>query len=280
VAPSALRAVLRTTAAVAPPVATGIAARLFTRVGPRARVRQTDTDVHESARRGAVEVAGAPVVTYRWGTTEPDAPSVLLVHGWQRRASRFGALVRALADAGWSVESYDAPAHGESAGDRLTVLDHMASMRAVQSTHGPYTAVVGHSLGAFTAAMALHDGFAAQRFASLAAPTGFESVVASFLRIVGLPPRLLDRLCDDIARTVFPAERDLRDRFDLLRHPVPSHVATLFVQDADDQMHDVAEARALHDAHPGSSLLVTAGHGHNGVLDDEAVVRTVVDHLA
>ncbi|NNU28621.1 alpha/beta fold hydrolase [Isoptericola sediminis] len=277
--PAPLRATFRTLSVVAPPVATGIAARLFTQVGPRARVRPADQDVHDAARRGTVEVDGLTVTTYQWGETSPGAPSVLLVHGWQRRASRFGALVRALVEAGWSVESYDGPAHGESDGDRLTVVEHMAAMHAMQTRHGAYTAVVGHSLGAFTAGLALHEGFRAERFASLAGPTSFDSVTATYMRLVGIAPRLLDRLCDDITRREFPGQDGLRDRFDLRRHPVPEHVGTLFVQDADDRMHGAEEAYALHAAHPGSELMITEGQGHNGVLDDETVVKTVVDHL-
>ncbi|MEG3615218.1 alpha/beta hydrolase [Isoptericola sp. MSP01] len=277
--PAPMRATFRTLSVVAPPVATGIAARLFTTVGPRARVRPADQDVHDSARRGTVDVDGSPVTTYRWGDDSPEAPSALLVHGWQRRASRFGALVRALVDAGWSVESYDGPAHGESPGVRLTVLEHMAAMRAMQERHGAYTAVVGHSLGAFTAGMALHEGFRAERFVSLAAPTSFDSVAATYMRLVGIAPRLHDRVCNDIARTLFPEVPDFRARFDLRRRTVPDTVPTLFVQDADDRMHGAEEARALHAAHPGSELLITEGQGHNGVLDDEVVVKTVVDHL-
>ncbi|GAA4728070.1 alpha/beta fold hydrolase [Isoptericola chiayiensis] len=277
--PAPMRATFRTLSVVAPPVATGVAARLFTKVGPRARVRPADQDVHDDADRGTVDVDGSPVTTYHWGASSPEAPTVLLVHGWQRRASRFAALVRALVDAGWSVDSYDGPAHGESPGDRLTVIEHMAAMRAMQERRGTYTAVVGHSLGAFTAGTALHEGFRAERFAALAAPTSFDSVAATYMRLVGIPARLHDRVCDDIARTLFPGITDFRARFDLCRHPVPAEVPTLFVQDADDRMHGVEEARALHAAHPDSELLITSGQGHNGVLDDETVVKTVVEHL-
>ncbi|WP_402464962.1 alpha/beta hydrolase [Isoptericola aurantiacus] len=278
--PTAVRTTFRTLSAAAPPLAVGLGARTFTRVGPPARVRSIDAETHGAARCATVEVDGDSVVTSSWGAApQSGAPAVLLVHGWQLRASRFGFLVRALVEAGWRVESYDAPAHGDSTGDRLTVLEHMAAMRAVEAAHGPFTAVVGHSLGAFSAATALHDGFAADRFVSLAAPTGFDSVVASFMRLAGISPRLHDRLCDRIARTGFPDETDLRDRFDLCRHPVPARVSTLFVQDLDDTMHSADEARALHAAHPGSELLITSGLGHNRIMDDETVVKTVVDHL-
>ncbi|PFG43413.1 hypothetical protein ATJ88_2110 [Isoptericola jiangsuensis] len=166
--------------------------------------------------------------------------------------------MRALTAAGWRVESYDAPAHGASAGDRLTLLEHMAAMRAVEAACGPFDAVVGHSLGAFAAGTALHEGFSARHFVSLAAPTGFDSVVATYMRLVGLSPVLHERLCTRIAATTFPGHPDVRDRFDLLRHPVPDAVRTLFVQDTDDAMHGVAEAHALHAAHPGSER--PAGH--------------------
>lgn len=268
---------LRALSAVAPPLAVRVAARAFWHVGPPAEVRPADRSVHERARRGAVDIDGEHVVTYRWG--DHEAPTVLLAHGWKSRASRFAGLVRSLEAAGLGVVSFDGVAHGDSSGGRMSALEHMAAIRAVHDAEGPFTAVVGHSLGALAAGLALADGVPVDRFVSVAAMTGFDAVAESFLRLVGMPAGLHERFCDHVERTFPGSVRDVRSRIDLVAHPVPARVSTLFVQDDGDRMSLPSGAPLLHAAVPGSELLTTRGLGHSRVLDDPDVVAAVVAHV-
>ncbi|MCK9793386.1 alpha/beta hydrolase [Isoptericola sp. 4D.3] len=275
--PAAVSTGFRVLSAVAPPLAVRAAARVFWHFGPPAPVRPADRAVHDRAERGALDVDGERIVTYRWG--DPSAPTVLLAHGWRSRASRFAPLVVALEEAGLGVVSFDGVAHGDSTGHRMSALDQMAAIRAVHETEGPFTAVVGHSLGGLASGLALAEGLPVDRFVSVSTMTGFDAVAESFLRLVGLPARLHDRFCDHVERT-FPGDvRDVRARVDLVAHPVPAHVPTLFVHDDDDRMSLPDGARRLHAAVPGSELVVTRGLGHNRILDDPAVVDAVVSHV-
>ncbi|MFC7878356.1 alpha/beta fold hydrolase [Isoptericola sp. NPDC057391] len=275
--PTPVSAGLRALSAAAPPLAIRVAARAFWHVGAPAAVRPADRAVHERATRRAVDVAGERVVTYRWG--DRGAPTVLLVHGWKSRASRFAGLVTSLEAAGLGVVAFDGVAHGGSSGRRMSALEHMAAIRAVHDAEGPFTAVVGHSLGALAAGLALADGLPVDRFVAVAATTGFDAIAASFLRLVGMPAGLHERFCDHVERTFPGGVRDVRARLDLVGHPVPERVATLFVQDDDDRMSPSAGARLLHAAVPGSGLLTTRGLGHTRILDDPAVVTAVVAHV-
>lgn len=274
---SAVRTAFRTLSTVAPPLAVELGYRAFRRVGPPSAVRSVDQDVHDRARRGKVRVNGERVVTYAWG--DPAAPPVLLVHGWQLRASRFATLVRALEGAGLRPVAFDGLAHGESGGRRTNVVEHMVVMRAVQQVEGRFVGVVGHSLGGLAAGLALHGGFAADRFVAVAAPVGFDTVTSTFMRLSGLSPRLADRLSRRISRGLLPDLADPRTTLDLARNPVPEHVPTVFVQDTQDVMSGPDQARRLHDAHPGSELILTEGLGHNRILDDAVVVDAVVAHV-
>ena len=267
---------LRALSAVAPPLAVRVAARAFWYVGPPAAVRPADRAVHERAERRAVDVDGERVVTYRWG--DRRTPAVLLVHGWKSRAARFAGLVDALEAAGLGAVAFDGVAHGASSGRRMSALEHQAAIRAVHDAEGPFTAVVGHSLGALAAGLALADGLPVDRFVSVAAMTGFDAIAESFLRLVGMPAGLHERFCEHVERT-FPGDvRDVRARIDLLAHPVPEGVATLFVQDDDDRMSLPAGAPLLRAAVPGSELLTPRGRGHNRGLDDPAGVAAVGAH--
>ncbi|WP_407317648.1 alpha/beta hydrolase [Isoptericola halotolerans] len=275
--PRPVRAGFRVLGTLAPPLAVELAVLAMRRVGPPARIRPADQAVHDAARRDVVRVDGERVATYAWGS--PSAPPVLLAHGWQLRASRFARLAEALEAAGLQPVAFDGVAHGDSTGRRTQAVQHAAALRAVQERTGPAIAVVGHSLGATAAGLALRDGLAADRFVSVAAPTGFDSVIGSFVRQSGLPSRLHDRLASRAGSVMFRGVTDPRTNLDLTRHPVPAHVPTLFVQSTPDSMNDPDNARLLHAAHPGSELLLVDGLGHNRLLDDPGVLTAVVDHV-
>lgn len=275
--PTPVSAGLRALSAVAPPLAVRVAARAFWHLGAPAEVRPADRDVHERARRGAVVVGGERVVTYRWG--DPRAPAVLLVHGWKSRASRLSRLVAPLEAAGLGVVAFDGVAHGDSTGRRMSALEHVAATHAVHDAEGPFAAVVGHSLGGLAGGLALAGGLPADRFVSVAAMTGFDAVAESFLRLTGMPTELRERFRLQLERTFPGGAPDARSRVDLLAHPVPERVATLFVHDDDDRFSLPSGARLLHAATPGSTLMTTRGLGHNRVLDDPDVVAAVVTHV-
>lgn len=271
----AVRAAFRITGRVVPPLALEAAYRTFRTVGPRTPVRPDDRATHERARRGELDLAGERVVTYEWG--DPAGTPVLLVHGWQSRASRFARLVEDLELAGHRVLAYDAVAHGESTGRYTTILDHLAIIRRTQDGAGELAGVVGHSFGALAAGIALGEGLPAGAFAAIAAVPSFDAVNDGFLRAIDLPRALDARHARRVATGIFPAEPDPAGRFDLLRRPAP--VPALFVHGDRDREVPAAASRALHAAHRGSRLLVLPG-SHNRVLDDADARAAVVDHIA
>lgn len=275
----AVRTAFATTGRLVPPLALSLAGAAFNRVGAAAPVRPAEEAVHGAARSGSLVVRGHVVATYAWGTA--GAPAVLLVHGWQSRASRFAGLVEDLLGAGLRVVAFDGVAHGGSGGRHTTILDHLAIIRALGDEEGaPFAAVVGHSFGALAAGLALHESAVeAERYVGLAAVSGWDTIIDGFAGQIGLPFSLRDSFSRRVARTVFRDVPDAIERFDLARHPVPPELPTLFVHDERDSQVPLDDAARLHAAHPGSALHVTSGLGHNRLLGDPSVRALVLSHL-
>ena len=100
----------------------------------------------------------------RWFRSGGDAPPLLLVHGFTDNALYFSRAAERLAD-DWDVVAYDARGHGGSgrAGDRFDDAIRVSDLGGVVnalSLHRP--AMVGHSMGASTIALAVaaHPGIA------------------------------------------------------------------------------------------------------------------------
>lgn len=251
--------------------------RFFT-VGERVRVWPQDESVMAAAHRETIPFDARPggptdAVTYAWGA---GTRTILLAHGWQSRASRFGTLITRLVDDGATVVAFDAPGNGETPGTTSSLLDHLDLINLLADRHGEFDAIVGHSFGALAAGVAVQEGTRAQRVVSIAGPHRFDALAEYAAGRAGLPVQLLPAMTDRAIREVLPGSSgaDAAERFHVLR---PSPVPLLVVHDDTDPEVPLAEAqRHVQAAGPEATLLVTHGHGHNRIL----VANEVIDAVA
>src|SRR5216110_2229400 len=99
------------------------------------KVREAERKTHEEAAVETLTVNGNRIATYRWGNGERP---VLLLHGWESRSSRYAGFVRALRERGLTPISFDAPGHGDSAGN-ATILEYDAIIRRLYEQYGRFT---------------------------------------------------------------------------------------------------------------------------------------------
>ena len=263
------RAGLRVLSAVAPPLAEQLAMDLFYR--PR-------------RRRLAPDVPGAEPHAWRVKTRAGDlavwdygcGPTVLLVHGWSGAAGQWSPFIGPLVRAGYNAIALDLPAHGLSQGDRTNLQEVVDAVVDTAARVAPIRAVVGHSLGATAATLALGQGLRAER-AVLIAPAARDvpGYVHAFARRLGLPaarePGLVARM-----RRKFG---DL-DRFDARKAAAALSTPALVFHDVDDAEVPFAEGESLARAWPGARLTALHGRGHNRPLKDPDVVREALAFIA
>ncbi|MDQ4080910.1 MAG: alpha/beta fold hydrolase, partial [Gemmatimonadota bacterium] len=206
-----------------------------------------------------------------WGT----GPRVLLAHGWEGTARDMVPIANALAACGRSVTVFDMPAHGRSDG-RTTTLPEMArALSAVADAVGTPEAVVGHSLGAAAAVLALRDGLGASHAALLAPvaePWLFVRRLAELLafseeRYAGLIERISERAGITLKSVDgVTVARTLEAR-------------ALIVHDPADRQVPFAHGEALASAWPRATLHALEGTGHRRPLVDDRAVELVMKHV-
>ncbi|MBA3455112.1 MAG: alpha/beta fold hydrolase [Deltaproteobacteria bacterium] len=272
------RAALQAAFIVSEDLGTSIAERLFT--SPRRHSRpQRERAVLASARSFTIPVtlrsprwngARTRVAAWRWGV----GPTVLLVHGWEGRGSQLGALVEPLVAAGLSVVTFDAPAHGDSPGNRLYLTDHADAIADVATSIGPLHAIVAHSFGCAATLLAhARGGVDAARNVMIAPNVLIDDSLDRFARLVGL---------DDAERSLLEhqivvASGVTVDSLSLARLAATRDAALLAIHDRDDREVPVRHAERLTQTWPSSRLLVTDGLGHRRILRDRIVLREVVE---
>ena len=274
------RAALQAAFIVSEDLGTSIAERLFT--SPRRYSRpQRERTVLASGHPSTILVtlrsprwngARTKVAAWRWGV----GPTVLLVHGWEGRGSQLGALVEPLVAAGLSVVTFDAPAHGNSPGNRLYLTDHADAIVDVAAAIGPLHAIVAHSFGCAATLLAhSRGGVDATRNVMISPNVLIDDSLERFARLVGLDDAERSLLEHQIVTATGMTLKSLA-----LEHvATPREAALLAIHDRDDREVPVHHAERRTQAWPSSRLLVTEGLGHRRILRDRAVLREVVEDV-
>jgi len=91
---------------------------------------------------------------YRWGH---GTKKILFLHGWQSHTFRWKNYIQSLSQDEYTVYAIDAPGHGLSTGNYLSVPFYSAVIQQLMSTLGHVHAVVTHSVGGFSALHAFHE---------------------------------------------------------------------------------------------------------------------------
>src|SRR5258705_2518103 len=117
-------------------LAARIAYPMFVTPSPRRELRPEERRIMDEARESSVRVRSSKLSVYEW-KKGPDV--VLLVHGWQGRASQYNVLLRSLRARGFTVAAFDAPAWGTSEGTTTEIAAYTTPMRNRQRIYGPFT---------------------------------------------------------------------------------------------------------------------------------------------
>ncbi|QJX49032.1 alpha/beta fold hydrolase [Hymenobacter taeanensis] len=260
-------------------LAFGAAWRLFTT--PRKLPEKSwEAAAVAEARQFWVNSARGAIAAYEWNPQ--GSRTVLLVHGWEHRASFWGVMVRGLVGAGFRVVALDGPAHGASAGRRTTLPAFARAVQAVADEVGEVYAAVAHSLGAAaTAGIPVEFNRAGNgrlpRLVLLAAPGSTTAVAQRFAQFLHLPEAVVQRMHRYIQ------EQHGRDAesFSLIQmgHTLPADRAML-VHDFNDESIPFAEAQEIANSWPNLDFRPTTGLGHNGVMRDAGVLKQLVEFLS
>lgn len=267
----ALRAWFRTVGTVAPSFAARQAEAIFCRPLPHP-FRAHEEEFLATGTRVDVRHAGGALAAWTWG----EGPTVLCVHGWGSRASRFRVLVPALLARGFRVVAYDNPAHGASPGRHSSLPQFMAALLDVASALGPVHAAVGHSLGGAAVALAMREGLAVQRAVLLAPPANPSAFSQAFRDFLHLPTGVFETMRSNLEHRFGRRWEE----FDVAGAAPGMSVPLLVVHDEDDPDVPLADGRAIADAWPGARFHGTSGLGHHTIMRDPSIAELVATFLA
>ncbi len=269
-APLALRAGMRILGVAAPPVAARAAETLF-RTPPPHTPWEGERELLARGRPERLAVRGASLAAWTWGEGAP----VLLVHGWGSRGARLGSFVAPLVAAGHSVVAFDAPGHGDSEGRFSSLPEFIFAIEAAHEARGPFTAIVGHSLGGAAVALAIRRGVPVSRVLLLAPSSDPASYPKRFSEMVGVRDGVRLRMEARVVRRFGMPWSE----FDVLAAARRQRAPLLVIHDETDIEVPWREGAAIAAAWPGAELVTTTGLGHRRIVHDPGVVARGVEFL-
>jgi pimeloyl-ACP methyl ester carboxylesterase len=272
VAPVATR-VTRLSLAAASVLAPGLAARLGERLflsPPRHPRPPAERDALARGDEFVVQEAGERLRAWRFGT----GPTVLLVHGWGGRGGQMAPFFEPLEDAGFSVVTFDAPAHGASSG-RLASAPVFANAVAAVARRVGARAAVAHSIGAAGLGAAIASGLDLDAAVLIGPPRSPIAFFRGFSAALQLDRRTSDAVQARVEQRYGVSLED----YDLPRRLWAVTAPALIVHDRDDREVPWSDGEAIAGAWPGAQLVSTSGLGHRRVLREPAIVRRVVEFL-
>jgi len=200
---------------------------------------------------------------------------VLLVHGWSGRGTQLYSIADKLLEKGYMTISFDAPAHGKSAGKQTSMIEFIHSIKKLDQEYGPFHAAIGHSLGSMALLNAVRRGLQIKTLVTIGSGDIISDILSVFLKKVELPQYYSQR----IQKLFYLKLNEEMDNFSASKAAQHVAIPTYVVHDTDDKEVPVSSAYNIRQNLQNGSLLITDKLGHNRILKDTYVVNRIVSFI-
>lgn len=235
-------------------------------------INQKQKEFFNTADRFTMIHEGTSIQCYKWGN---GSKKILFLHGWQSHTYRWKAYIENLSKEEYTIFSLDAPGHGLSGGNFLSVPLYSSLVEKFIKDHGPVDTVVAHSLGAFTLLYTLYRQplLPVNKIILMAPPGEANDFLSVFKQTLNISERTLKYIIDH-----FVSRYDVSpEYFSTLKFASKINVKGLIIHDEDDNEAPYHYSVPLQQIWQKSKLVTTKGFGHN--LRSSIVVKEVVDFI-
>ena len=225
----------------------------------------------QEAKSETFQHEGHSFHTYSW---QGNDTVILLVHGWESNASRWGNLLPYLRKSGSTIVAIDGPAHGLSSGKEFSIPKYAEFIHiAVEKFKPQY--LIGHSLGGKTCLyyQSVYQNDAVKKMVILGSPSDFKIILNNYVALLSLNSKIIKSL-----------EAHYLNNFNLqLEHfsgklfASKINIKGLIAHDVEDTVVLFEEGKKIAAAWRNAIFIETKGLGHS--MHDDELYRKVSDFL-
>lgn len=260
--------------AVSPFVASRFAARLF--LTPfRYKLPQREKEMNTKSTQEKVRVPSInrDIVVYHYGNSPKK---ILLVHGWSGSGTQLAIMAKALLGEGFSVVSFDAPAHGKSPGKISMMPFFSEAAHFLDQKYGPFEAAIGHSLGGMASLRAVRDGLKIRKLIVIGTANSITHITKDFAKNMKLNEKVAKKM-----KTYLDTK--LREDMENYSGAISAEqvsIPTLVVHDKHDVDVPVSAAHDIHNSLDNGELFLTEKLGHRRILGNNEVIEKCIRFLS
>ena len=221
-------------------------------------------------------IEGYTIYGYRWN--HPSDKKALIVHGFESSSKNFDRYINALIKKNYEVLVFDAPAHGKSTGQRITLPLYLATIKKINELYGPIDRYIGHSFGGLVLSHFLEtiDHNDSLKVVFIAPATETVTSINSFFKFLQLDSGVRK----EFDRLIFNKSGFGAEHFSMRRTMKNIRASVLWFHDEDDELTPVEDAlKVRDDGHLNIQFRITKGLGHRRIYRDNKIFKETIDFL-
>lgn len=249
------------------------AAKLFTTpIKHKIPKRELEMDMKSTQILVKIPKINKKVILYQIGESDKK---ILLVHGWSGRGTQLFKIADELINAGYSIVSFDAPAHGKSPGKLAIMTDFIETILEIERQFGPFEAAVGHSLGGMTLLNSVKKGLAIKHLAIIGSGDIVTDILDDFVAKLELKPIISTQL-----RSYFEKKYGVEmNSYSGYKSAMEISIPVLVVHDKNDREVPVSAGINIHKHLKNGELFLTESLGHRKILGNHIVIEKIVEFI-
>jgi pimeloyl-ACP methyl ester carboxylesterase len=243
---------------------------------PYHKSNKEEPPVFESAERLYVQVNGYRVAVYRWN--KGGSRKVLIVHGFESSAKNFDRYIIGLVKKGFEVIAADAPAHGESEGNQISLPLYVKTIHTLYKEFGPIESFMAHSFGGLAVVHFLENISHGDlyRVALIAPATETVTAIDKIFKMFQLDGKVRE----EFEKIIVERGGVPSDYYSIPRALKQIYAKILWVHDEDDDITPLKDVKPIiKHSPPNIEFIITKGLGHRKIYRDNKVVKKLIEFL-
>ena len=249
------------------PVMPGIMARFAYSLWfkpPRVKTPKKEQIWADKAQESFITVDTQKIKIWRWG----EGPTILFLHGWGGRGTQISGCIEQLNQAGFSVLSFDMPAHGQSDGKKTTVFKIVdvanEVIKGIDDLHG----IITHSFGGIVFGHLYSTQLPLKKIVMICPPSDVHTAINQFSTMLQLPDSVQNYIENQLKEDF---GQDIYDKLSLLENSKKINQPVLVIHDVDDDVVPFHDGEVVAKAINLGSFFATKRLGHRKILYNRLV---------
>lgn len=258
---------------ISPKLVTLFAARLFTTpMKHRIPKREFHMDSESIQSQVKIHSINKTINSYVYGSGKNK---ILLVHGWSGRGTQLVKIADAMLELGYTVVSFDAPAHGKSKGNVSIMTEFIASILEIEKQFGPFEFAIGHSLGGMSIINATKQNLNIKKAVIIGSGDIIQDIIDEFIRKLKLKSNIGDLMRTHFEKKYNESMNDYSTSLVAKQVKIP----VLIIHDENDEDVNIKAAFNIEKNLINSKLLITKELGHRKILGNQKVIDEIKEFL-